>query len=517
MLALITQATNDAFTAPSLDWHAIAPELVLLAVGCLVIILDSVLLERARPLISGLVGLGFLGAIIPIITLSMSDVSERVTFSGAFVVNDTALVLKVLFLLSAYVIVLLSTNYIADGEYWESEYYTLMILSVLGMCVMASARDLVTIFVALELLSIPAYMLASWRKRDVKSTEAGLKYYLMGVFASAVLLYGMSFLYGVGRSTNLSAIGQELAFSDKPMAIVVVALVFTVIGFAFKVSAVPFHMWAPDTYEGAPTPVTAFLAVASKAAGFVALIQVVFVAFGGRADVVQPLMFVLAVASMTVGNLIALRQTNLVRMLAYSGIAQAGFMLAPFAVYESDPGMAMHSVITYLLIYAAMNLGAFALIIIIARRTGSAERSTFAGLFVTSPGLAVAMTVFLASLIGFPPFGGWYAKFGVTQVLVAAETGWGWALAVIMAVNTAIAAFYYLAVARTMFFDEPIAADGDAALGAASAAARPIPFALKAALAITLIATIVTGVQPDLLDDATSGIGASPALVIEGG
>ena len=187
---------------------------------------------------------------------------------------------------------------------------------------MAAARDLVTIFVALELLSIPAYMLASWRKRDLRSNEAGLKYYLMGVFASAVLLYGMSFMFGVGKSTNLSAIGAELAKPDKPTAIVVLALVFVIIGFAFKVSAVPFHMWAPDTYEGAPTPVTAFLAVASKAAGFVALIQVVFISFAGRGDVVQPLMFVLSAASMTVGNLIALRQDNVGRMLAYSGLAQ---------------------------------------------------------------------------------------------------------------------------------------------------------------------------------------------------
>ena len=199
------------------------------------------------------------------------------------------------------------------------------------MVVMASSRDLIRIFVALELLSIPAYMLAAWRKGDVKSNEAGMKYYLMGVFASAMLLYGMSLIYGVGGSTRLSQIAQTIHhMPDSGVPVVTLALLFTIFGFAFKVSAVPFHVWAPDTYEGAPTPVTAFLAVASKTAGFVALIQVVYFCFAVRPDIIQPIFFVLSVASMTVGNLIALRQTNVVRMLAYSGIAQAGFMLAPF-------------------------------------------------------------------------------------------------------------------------------------------------------------------------------------------
>lgn len=485
---------GSGFSAPAIDWHAIAPELVLVAVGCLVVLVDAILLEKAKGIIPALVGVGFLGALLPLMTLAAADETTRVTFGGSFVVTNTALVLKALFFVSAYVVVMLSTNYVAEGDYWESEYYVLLIMSVIGMSVMASAHDLVTIFVALELLSIPAYMLAGWRKRDLKSNEAGMKYYLMGVFASAVLLYGMSFLYGVGRSTNLSAIGAELAKAHKPTAVIVVALVFTIVGFAFKVSAVPFHMWAPDTYEGAPTPITAFLAVASKAAGFVALMQVVFVAFAGRSDVVQPLMFILAAASMTIGNLIALRQTNVVRMLAYSGIAQAGFMLAPFAVYAADPGRARSAIVSYLVIYAAMNLGAFALIITIARRTGSAERDSLAGLFTYAPALASLFVVFLASLIGFPPFGGWYAKFGVIRALVGAHTGLGWALAIIMAVNTAIAAFYYLQVARAMFFD-------DAAEGSDRRPLR-LPFSLGVAVAITLFATVLTGVVPNVIDRA---------------
>jgi NADH-quinone oxidoreductase subunit N len=268
-----------------------------------------------------------------------------------------------------------------------------------------------------------------------------------------------------------------------------------VIGFAFKVSAVPFHTWAPDTYEGAPTPVTAFLAVASKAAGFVALIQVVFYGFWPRADVIEPLFFVLAIASMTVGNLIALRQTNVVRMLAYSGIAQAGFMLAPFVVIEQNRQAALSAIVTYLVIYAAMNLGAFAVIIAVARKTRSAEISSMGGLFSYMPGLTVAMTIFLASLAGIPPLGGWYAKFSVWSALVGADTGLGYAMAVVMAVNTVVAAYYYLNVAKTMWFDP--APDGDVA-------PVKVPAGIIGAIVLAGVATIVLGVFPGLITDISN-------------
>jgi NADH-quinone oxidoreductase subunit N len=309
-------------------------------------------------------------------------------------------------------VILLSTNYIAEGDYHEGEYYFLLISSLLGMLVMTSARDLVSIFVALELLSIPAYLLAGWRKRALTGNEAGMKYYLMGVFASAIMLYGMSLLFGASGSTLLADINGSIALPDST-PFITLAVVLVVIGFAFKVSAVPFHTWAPDTYEGAPTPITAFLAVLSKTAGFVALLQLILIAFSSRSDVIEPLMWVLSAITMTVGNLIALRQTNIVRMLAYSGVAQAGFMLAPLAVVGSNPEGAGEAVITYLLIYAAMNLGAFAVVLAVARKTRSAEISTWGGLFEYAPGLTVLMTLFLFSLAGIPPLGGWLAKFVV--------------------------------------------------------------------------------------------------------
>ena len=320
-------------------------------------------------------------------------------------------------------VVLLSTNYIVDGDYWESEYYGLLLASLMGMVMMASSRDLISVFVALELLSIPAYLMVAWRKRDPKSNEAGLKYYLMGVFASAVMLYGMSLLFGVSGTTVLSGIADSIQSGNASSSVMTLGIVFVVAGFAFKVSAVPFHTWAPDVYEGAPTPVTAFLSVSSKTAGFVALLALIFVGFYELSNVWEPLIWVLSALSMTVGNLIALRQKNIVRLMAYSGVAQTGFMIAPLAVagHSLTTGdQALSAVITYLAIYAAMNLGAFAVIITLARRTGTAEIDSFAGAFHFAPGLTVAMTIFLFSLAGIPPLGGWFAKFEVFRVLATA-------------------------------------------------------------------------------------------------
>ncbi len=494
MLGAITQLLPGPFTAPSIDWLALGPEVVLLVLFVVLILLDAVKLDRAKAAMPAVANLGFLIALVPLIALA-AEGGDRILFDGSYVVDSMSLILKAMFIVAAYVVVLLSTNYVAEGDYWESEYYTLLACSVLGMVVMASSRDLVGIFVALELLSIPAYMLAGWRKGDSQSNEAGMKYYLMGVFASAVLLYGMSLIYGVGGSTRLDVIALRLTdIGTEGVPVVTLAILFTLVGFAFKVSAVPFHVWAPDTYEGAPTPVTAFLAVASKAAGFVALIQIVYFCFIVRPDVIQPVFFVLSVLSMTVGNLIALRQTNVVRMLAYSGIAQAGFMLAPFVVADELPVQSRQAVVIYLVIYAAMNLGAFAVVIAVARKTRSAEIDSFGGLFTYMPAMAVALTMFLASLIGIPPLGGWYAKFGVFSVLIEAETPLGLVTAIVMAVNTAIAAYYYLKVAKAMWFDD--APDGDVAPVA-------VPASLTAAVVLSLIVTFVLGILPGLITDVT--------------
>ena len=489
MLAQLAQEVD--FVRPAIDWHAVAPELTLLAFGALVTVMDIVWLERGRRLTSSVASIALLVTMIPIITLAL-DGEDRVMFGGAFVVDNYALVMKAMFLLAGYVVVLLSTNYVAEGDYWENEYYGLLLSSILGMVLMASARDLITVFVALELLSIPAYMLATWRKRDLKGNEAGLKYYLMGVFASAIMLYGMSLLYGGAGSTLLTDINDAVSVDGSPSAIVVMGVIFVIIGFAFKVSAFPFHTWAPDTYEGAPTPVTAFLSVASKAAGFVALLNLLFVGFFGRDDVYEPLIWILAAASMTVGNLIALRQTNLVRMLAYSGVAQAGYMLAPLAVASDVGDAALTATVTYLLVYAAMNLGAFAIVLAVARKTRSAEIDSFKGLFGYAPGLTIAMTVFLFSLAGIPPLGGWWAKFRIMEAVIDAESASGVVLGVFVAVNSVIALYYYARIGLGMWAED--APDGDT---------TPIrvPASLVSALAITVALTIAFGVYPPLVSE----------------
>ena len=484
VLASVVQVAQDGFDSPVVDWHALAPDLVVVGVLCLVLVADLLLPDDRRGVLPSLAGLGLLGALIPVLTLAV-DGADRTMFGGAYAVDNFALVLKALFLVAGYVTVLLSTNYIAEGDYAEGEYYFLLLSSILGMTVMASARDLITIFVALEMLSIPAYLLAGWRKHDRKGNEAGVKYYLMGVFATGVLLYGMSLLYGVAGTTQLAGIAEALAAPGESVPVITLAVVFVVAGFGFKVSAVPFHTWAPDTYEGAPTPITAFLSVSSKAAGFVALLQLVVIGFAGQAEVVRPLMWVLSVLSMTIGNVVALRQTNLVRMLAYSGISQAGFILAPMAVVGQIGGDTLTSVVTYLLIYAAMNLGAFAVVMAVARKTGSAEISTFGGLFNYAPSLAVLMTVFLFSLAGIPPLAGWLAKFVAFRAVINADTGWAYTLAVVMAVNSVIALAYYANVAKEMWMNP--APDGD------ETPVR-VPVSLSAALTITAALTLAFGV-----------------------
>ena len=485
MLSSLLAATDWA--APVIDYHGLAPEIVLAAGICVVLLVDLFLAERSKWLLASLTGFTLLGAFIPVLTLALDDAGVRSMFDGRYVVDDFSLIMKGLFLLVGYVVVLLSTTYIEEGDYYKGEYWVLMLTSITGMVMMASSRDLISMFVALEFLSIPAYMLAAWRKRDVKSNEAGVKYFLLGVFASAVMLYGMSLLYGVTNSTLLTDLAKEI--TGDLTAVRVLAVVFIVIGFAFKVSAVPFHTWAPDTYQGAPTPVTAFLSVASKAAGFVALVTVLYVAVPAAADVWQPLMWVLAALTMTVGNVIALRQSNIVRMLAYSSISQGGFILMPLAVAaEGDASSAvLRSVVTYLIVYAATSLGMFAIVLTVSRKTRSGEIASFGGLFSYAPALAALTTIFLGSLAGIPPLGGWIGKFAAFQAVLDSGTGWGYAIAVIGAVNSVIAFGYYGNVMREIWM-RPVP-DGDT-----TPISTPAPLVL--ALAITGVATLALGVLP---------------------
>ena len=364
---------------PVFDWHALAPDIAIAATLLVVLVACFVVPDRDAGQISRIAAVGMLVSLIPIVTLAV-DGADRSMFGGAYVVDNYALALKAFFIVATYITILVSVDYIESGDYYKGEFYFLLLASTLGLSVMASARDLITIFVALELISLPTFILAAYRKHDRISNEAGVKYYIIGVLSSALMLYGMSLIFGYAGSTLLSDISAFIT-SEGTKPLLTVAIFLTIVGFAFKVSAVPFHFWAPDTYEGAPTPVTAFLSVASKAGGFVALLNIIFFGFygtdGAGADLWWPLVWVLAAASMTLGNLGALRQTNIVRMLAYSSIAQGGFMLVPFAaagIAASEGNLevadtAFGAVVIYLLVYGAMNLGAFAVVIAVARRT----------------------------------------------------------------------------------------------------------------------------------------------------
>jgi NADH-quinone oxidoreductase subunit N len=478
---------------PNVDLHALAPEIILTATIVVVLLVD--LLTTRRDLAPRLASIGVLAALIPVITLA-ADGTDRSMFGGAYVVDNYALAFKAFFLVVAYISLLLSFDYISEGDYYRGEYYLLLLSSVLGMTIMASARDLVSIFVALELISIPTFVLAGWRKHDTKSNEAGLKYFLIGVLSSALMLYGMSFVYGITNDTLLSrpsgigGIFGYLQHHDVP-ALFAVGVFLTIIGFAFKVSAVPFHFWAPDTYEGAPTPVTSFLSVASKAGGFVALLTIIKFGFLPSDDSWQPIIWILAAASMTFGNLAALRQTNIIRMLAYSSIAQGGFILVPLAVAGDVPGnSAWEAVIIYILIYGAMNLGAFAAVIAATRRTRSAEISSFAGMGKWSPMLGIMLSLFMLSLAGIPPLAGWFAKLVMFRAVFDAGTTAAVVLGVIAAVNSVIAFFYYSAVARQIWFREP--AEGF------DTSPVHVPFALTAAMVMTSAVVIAVGIYPQL-------------------
>jgi len=477
------------WVAPTIDYFGLAPELVLAGGLCLVLMLDLFIDERKKWMLTAISSFTLLVAMVPVLMLALSETEVRTMFDGRYVVDNFSLVMKAVFLLAGYVVVLLSSSHIEQGEYWRGEYWFLLLTSLLGMLMMASSRDLVSIFVALEFLSIPAYMLAAWRKRDPKSNEAGVKYFLLGVFASAVMLYGMSLMYGVANSTLLTEIGAKFTATGEFSAVHALAVVFVVVGFAFKVSAVPFHTWAPDTYEGAPTPVTAFLSVASKAAGFVALVVLLYTAFPLAQDIWQPFIWVLSVLTMTIGNVLALKQNNIVRMIAYSSISQGGFVLMPLAVagLAGSGTTALRSVVLYMIVYAATNLGVFAIILAVSNKTRSGEISSYGGLFSYAPTLGVLMTLFLASLAGIPPLGGWIAKFVAFQSLIQSQSTWGYALAVVGAVNSVVAFGYYGNVMREIWM-RPVP-DNDTTL-------ISVPGSLKLALVITAGATLVFGILP---------------------
>ena len=494
---------------PTLDYLALAPELALVATVMAVLTADIVLPHAQKYWTAVLAVLGLTVTALPIAFLLLSDEGSRSMLDGSYVVDDFALILKGLFVIAGYIVVLMCVSYIESDRYYQGEYYFLLLASILGSVVMASARDLILLFVGLELVSGPLFLLAGWRKGDVKSNEASLKFYLLGVLSAAILLYGMSFLYGLTGSVDFDGIREaSVGLSETPAFIM--AILFIMVGFAFKISAVPFHFWAPDTYEGAPTPVTAYMSVSSKAAGFVGMLIVTYVAFPGASNIWGPALWIMAALTMTLGNLTALRQTNIVRLLAYSSIAQAGFMLVPFAVagVSSDPSAisaAFSATVTYIAIYTFMNLGAFAVVIAGARYTRSGDIDRWAGLGTYQPGVALFGLIFFLSLAGIPPLAGWYAKLVMFSAAIGGGSIWTAVLAAIAALNAVVAFYYYARVVKAMWFD-PVP---EGFVPGKPQQSR----SLQLAMVITGVFVIVAGIYPSI----SAYFGDTVASIITGG
>ena len=478
-----------------IDFFAIAPEIALTVTALLVLAADLALRGQAKQLVNPIAAIGTVVAIVFTVLL-WGD--ERTTFGSMFVVDDFAVVFKLLFLGSLLAILGISWRHFAEGRYFQGEYYFLLLTAFIGMMVMPSARDLLLLFVALETVSIPAFIMAGLRKRDLYSSEAALKFFLIGVLSVALMLFGMSMVYGFAGTTNLAGIAETISGDAASVPLLLASVMLVIVGFGFKISAVPFHFWAPDTYAGAPMPVAAMLAVASKAAGFAGLLVVAFVAFEPVADVWAPVLGAIAIVTMTVGNLIALQQRDLIRLLAYSSVAQAGYMLIPFGL--ATPGgvevnsAAIQAVLFYLIAYAVMNIGAFGVAIAVNRRTGMRSIADYAGLAKRSPLMALAMTVFLLSLGGAPPTVGLWAKFAILEAVAVDFTVFGVVMAVFLVVNSVIAFFYYLKVVKTMWMDE-----------ARAGLPRLQPgLNLSVVLVVLMVGTVLLGVLPGLVSDYSS-------------
>lgn len=481
----------------AIDFVAIAPEIALAITALVVLAVDLMLRGDAKQLVNPITALGTLVAIG--FTLNLWG-QQRTTFGTSFVVDNYAVVFKLLFLGSLLAILGISWRFFAEGRYFQGEYYFLLVTAFIGMSIMPSARDLILLFVAIETVSIPAFIMAGLRKRDLYSSEAALKFFIIGVLSVALMLFGMSLVYGLTGTTDLVQIAESIRAAGEASPLLLASVMLVIVGFGFKISAVPFHFWAPDTYAGSPMPVAAMLAVASKAAGFAGLVAVAFIAFEPVAHVWAPIMGVLAILTMTLGNLVALQQRDLIRLLAYSSVAQAGYMMIPFGLARSGiegavvNDAAVQAILFYLIAYAVMNIGAFGVAIAINRKTGLRSISDYAGLSGRSPLMAMAMTVFLLSLGGAPPTVGLWAKFAIVQAALTDVTPFAIVLMVFLTINSVIAFFYYLKVVKTIWMDP-----------AREAAPTLQPgFNLSVVVGLLMAGTVVLGVLPGLLSSATS-------------
>jgi NADH-quinone oxidoreductase subunit N len=475
---------------PTLNFLVIAPEIVVFVTALLVMMLDLFLSKEQKGRLAWLSLVGVLAAAG--LSYYIWDGSV-VALQDMLVADGYALFLNLVILTTAALAILFSVEYAGRIGLSQGEYYTLLLLSTTGMMLMAAAINLMTIFLALEILSIALYVLVGLNRAELRSAEAALKYFLLGAFASGFLLYGMALIYGQAGTTSLSGLRDWVGDHVGSPLPLMVGMGLMIVGFGFKVALVPFHMWTPDAYEGAPTSVTAFMSVGAKAAGFAALGRVVLYALGDLNGAWVWVLAVLSALTMTVGNLAALRQTNLKRMLAYSSIAHAGYILAGVAAHRSGSAgneLGTSAVLFYLFAYAFMNVGAFAVLIAVGRFQSSAEGGEalddLAGLGSRKPGLAAVMALFMLSLAGVPPLVGFLAKLYVFGAAVQAGLIW---LAIFGVVNSVVSAYYYLRVVVVMYMKEGRVAEGEAS---------PVCIALQVGLGLAAAAVVILGLWPAL-------------------
>ncbi len=433
------------------DMSAALPELVL---ACLAMILLMVGVFRGESSAPTVLGLSVASLVIVFLLVSLDRGATGIAFGGLFMVDRYGNFMKGLVLVGAIVTLIMSRRYCEEEQIQRFEYSVLMLFATLGMLMMVSANDLISLYVGLELQSLSLYVVAAIRRDNLRSTEAGLKYFVLGALSSGLLLYGCSMIYGFAGTTSFPALAEVFAgipAGEAPSFGLIVGMVFLISGLAFKVSAVPFHMWTPDVYEGAPTPVTAFFATAPKVAAMALLIRVMMGPFGDLVGQWQQILVFVSIASMVVGAFAAIAQTNIKRLMAYSSIGHIGYALVGLAAGTEE---GVRGVIFYLTIYIVMNLGTFGCILSM-RRTGVMLENIedLKGLSKTSPMMALALMIFMFSMAGIPPLAGFLGKFYVFMAAIHAGL---YALAVIGVLSSVVGAFYYMRIIKFMYFDEAV-------------------------------------------------------------
>lgn len=479
-----------SFVPSAQELARFAPEMALALGGTLVMLGEAVWKNGSRVKLAALAFLTLLAAAV-LAVLASADPGPA--FSNLLAVDGFSTFFRVLVCAAGMLVVLISTNYLRQEEHDSGEYYALILFSVAGQCLMAASNELIMLFIGLECSSIASYVLAGYLRDDKRNNEAALKYFLLGSFASAFFLYGVAWLWGASGTTNLSELRRLLLDPSAGVGgtITSAAAALLLVGLAFKVSAAPFQMWAPDVYQGAPAPVAAFLSVGPKAAAFAMFLRILMTTFVPAGSRWEPVLWTVALATMVIGNFAALHQTNVKRLLAYSSIAHAGYILVALTAM-SDTGAA--AAMFYLAAYTFMNIGAFAVVTYVAGRgERHVELMDLAGLSRRSPVMAAMLSIFLLSLTGVPLTAGFFGKFYIFKAALDADLVW---LAVLGLLNSAVAAYYYLRIIVMMYMQEP------------SAGAGPLPApgaGIRLALAASVAGTFVLGVAPSLvLDYATA-------------